>query len=97
MVVAETMAPPPVAPQTVETPTTPETWTTCSPPSKKSNSKEAEVEGQTWATHIHPTRGQTQTQTQKETGTDSVEPPDSQKLLHKRHSPHGYMRTHQRG
>lgn len=77
MVVAETMAPPPVAPQTVETPTTPETSKTCSPPSKKNNSKEAEVEGQTGATHIHPTRDQTQTQTQKETGTDSVEPPNS--------------------
>lgn len=51
--------------------------------------------GQTWATHIHPTRGQTQTQTQKETCTDSVEPPDSQKLFHKRHSTHGNMRTHQ--
>lgn len=95
MVVAETMAPPPVAPQTVETPTTPETSKTCSPPSKKSNSKEAEVEGQTGATHIHPTQGETQTQTQKETGTDSVEPPDSQKLLNKRHSTHGNMRTHQ--
>lgn len=77
MVVAETMAPPPVAPQTVETPTTPETSKTCSPPSKKSNSKETEVEGQTWATYIYQTRGQTQTQAQKETNTDSVEPRNS--------------------
>lgn len=53
------------------------------------------MEGQTGATHIHPTQGETQTQTQKETGTDSVEPPDSQKLFNKRHSAHGDMRTHQ--
>lgn len=53
------------------------------------------MEGQTGATHIHPTQGETQTQTQKETGTDSVEPPDSQKLLYQRHSAHGNMRTHQ--
>lgn len=61
MVVAATPAPLAVAPQTVETPTTQETSKTCSPPSKKNNSKEAEVEGQTRATHIHPTRHQTQT------------------------------------
>lgn len=52
------------------------------------------MEGQTGATHIHPTQGQTQTQTQKETGTDSVEPPDSQKLLDKGHSAPSDMRTH---
>jgi hypothetical protein len=94
MVVAAT--PPLVAapPETVETPTTPETSKTCSPPSTKSNSKETEVEGQTWATHIYQTRGQTQTQAQKETHTHTVEPPDCQKLHHQGHSPHGDMRAH---
>lgn len=53
------------------------------------------MEGQTGATHIHPTQGETQTQTQKKTDTYSVEPPDSQKLFNKRHSTHGNMRTHQ--
>lgn len=52
------------------------------------------MEGQTWATYIYQTRGQTQTQAQKETGTDAVEPPDCQKLHHQGHSPHGDMRTH---
>lgn len=40
------------------------------------------MEGQTWATYIYQTRGQTQTQAQKETRTDAVEPPDCQKLHH---------------
>ena len=94
MVVAETKETVAVEETPLETATYKKTSTPCSPPSKKSNSKEKEVGAQTGATHIHQTQGQTQTQTQKKTLSLYVAATDYQEMHYKGSVLFSYLRKH---